>query len=130
MWKAHKILCSVAALALSTQAATAAPSEQFDLICKAKSEQQRYRIDLAKGEWCIGECKMVQKIAAVTTGMLTLADHQPQFARDARYYTRINRVSGEWEWFYHRPGELSLQNVKGTCEPAPFSGTASGPVKF
>lgn len=130
MWKAHKILCSVALLALSAEAAADAPAEQFDLICKAPKEQEHYRIDLARNEWCYGKCEVVQKIANVTSGMISLHDHQPTHARDARYFNQINRVTGEWHWFNHTPGSLSMMNVQGTCEPAPFSGIISGPTKF
>ena len=128
MRKPHKILWIIAALVATTPAA--AESEQFDLICTSQREAVRYRVDLSKNEWCFDKCGMVQKIASVTAGTISLYDHQPTHARDARYFIQINRVTGEWHWFNHTPGSLSMTNVKGVCEPAPFSGITSGPTKF
>lgn len=97
-------------------------ADQFDLVCTAPKTEMRYRIDLARGEWCAGECKRVMKIAEVTSGMLTLHREEPQLPERRRAYTTIDRATGEWRWYYTDASTISAQDVNGTCEPAPFSG--------
>lgn len=109
-------------LATMLMATPAAAADQFDLVCTAKKEQQRYRIDLGAGEWCSGDCSTVRKIAEVTTGMITLVNLAPQPPRNETTYNRINRQTGAWEWFNEEPGYSSIQDIKGSCSASPFSG--------
>lgn len=111
-------------------ASPAVAADQFDLICSGPKASERYRVDLAKNEWCFGKCDLVQKIASVTSGLLSLHDHTPAFANDSRYYLRINRVTGEWSWYNYDPKYKSVMDIKGKCEPVAFSGMTTGPQKF
>lgn len=112
----------VLGLALVSVPAVAAEQQQFDLICTAKKASERYRIDLDRGEWCANKCDFVQKIASVTTGMLILAEHEPTFRGDSTSRNRINRASGQWEWYHSDPRYSSVMDHNGTCRPAPYSG--------
>lgn len=120
----------VFAIALLLAGTPAAAAKQFDLVCVAEGVNERFRVDLDRGEWCFGECKLVQKIASETPGMIVLAEHQPAFHNDRTSYNRINRVTGEWRWFNLDPRYRSIMDHRGTCEPAPFSGMLSGTPKF
>lgn len=113
---------SFLALFLISTSAAAEPAVQFDLTCTAEKASERYRVDLARGEWCFGKCDFVQKIASVTSGLLILAEHEPTFPGDSTSRNRINRVSGEWDWYHHNPKWSSTMDHKGKCEAAPFSG--------
>ena len=106
-------------------ATPAVAADQFDLVCSAKTETQHYRLDLVKNEWCFGKCENVQKISSVTSGMITLADHQPAFRGDYTAYNQINRISGEWRWHSYNPRYTSTMDITGSCISAPFSGIAS-----
>ena len=110
------------ALALCLIATPAMAAEQFDLVCTAKKTSERYRVDLARGEWCFGECDFVQKVASVTSGLIVLSEHRPAFDGDKIAANRINRVSGEWEWYNFDTKLMVSMDHKGKCEPAPFSG--------
>ena len=96
--------------------------DRFDLVCTAHRTNEHYRIDLAKGEWCYGPCGFVQKIKSVTSGLIVLLENDADNAEKGRYYNRINRASGEWEWYNSNPGSYSAMDIRGTCAPAPFSG--------
>lgn len=124
------IIAGISAVLLVGVASPAMAVDQFDLVCKAPKDTERFRVDLAKNEWCSGPCDNVQKIASVTSGMLSLHDHKPAFASDSRYHLRIDRVTGEWSWYNYNPKYKSLMDIKGICEPAPFSGITSPARKF
>ena len=109
-------------LALALVSVPAAAAEQFDLICKAKNDEVRYRIDLTSGEWCAGDCKVVMKIAEVTSGVITLYDDKPTVKEPVTSYNTINRISGEWRWYNYDPRYSTVQDVNGKCEPAEFTG--------
>lgn len=110
-------------LALALVSVPAGAAEQFDLICKAQKVQVRYRIDLASGEWCAGECKVVMKIAEVTSGLITLERSERRLPRDEESRTEINRATGEWHTYAFNPGLDVLPLIRdGNCEPADFSG--------
>lgn len=100
----------------------AAAADQFDLICKSAEETERYRVDLARGEWCLGDCKNVIKIASVTSGLIVFAEKKPQFPGDSRASNQVNRVTGEWIWYSFDRRYSSQQDIRGQCESAPFSG--------
>jgi hypothetical protein len=98
-------------------------ADQFDLICKAKKTEVRYRVDLKSGEYCTGECAIVRKIAEVTSGMLSFQKADPQVGADARITDQVNRVTGEWYRSAFFPGIDVVPSVKvGTCQPATFGG--------
>lgn len=109
-------------IALGLLASPAIAADQFDLVCTAKKDSERYRVDLAKGEWCFGECKMVQKIASVTTGLIVLAEHEPTDGDKTWSFNRINRFTGEWSWYHSNPRSISVMDISGHCVPAEFSG--------
>lgn len=119
----------VLALALVTTPAVAA-EQQFDLICKAKKETVRYRVDLLAGEYCSGSCELVQKIASVTSGTLTLQDEKPQFRDGDRIWNMVNRSNGEWYFSRSMPAIGVFDTTEGRCEPANFSGIAPATKKF
>lgn len=102
-------------------AAPAAAADQFDLICKAKKTEVRYRVDLSRGEWCSEDCRRVLPVANVTTGELTLEDVRPTRRDDPTSLIRINRSTGQWHTFF-AIGSLMPSGHDGLCEPAPFSG--------
>jgi len=118
------------ALALCLVSTPAIAADQFDLICTAKKESVRYRIDLAAGEYCAGNCEIVQKIAGVTSGTLTLQDKQRQFPDDDRIWNTINRATGEWYRSESIPSISLYETTEGRCEPATFSGIAPAKTKF
>lgn len=109
-------------LMLALVSTPVAAAEQFDLLCKAPGVTEHYRIDLARGEWCFEKCELVQKIAQATSGEIILAEHKPEYRDDRTSHNRINRISGEWEWFNSDPRYTAIQDVKGTCERKEFSG--------
>lgn len=118
-------------IALALIATPAAAAERFDLVCKGKKNTvEHYRIDLDRGEWCSDKCEMIQKISSVTSGLIVLAEHQPGYPGDRTSYNRINRVTGEWEWFHRDPRFVETQDIKGSCEVAPFSGFPDAKRKF
>lgn len=109
------------ALALCLVATPAMAAEQFDLVCTAKKDTVRYRVDLAKGEWCVGSCATVLKVASVTSGTITLVDREPQFASDDRDLNQIDRTTGEWTDISYG-GRSSPWERKGVCKVAEYSG--------
>lgn len=122
----------IAILVLGLLAATpAVAADQFDLVCVAKKDSEHYRINLQTGEWCFGSCKRVMKIKEVTEGTITLFDDKPTDAVRTTAYNRIDRRTGQWEWYNYSP-DLSIvaMHITGTCEPAPFSGFELESRKF
>lgn len=110
-------------LALGVLAApVAAAEQQFDLICKAKKTEMRFRVDLAAGEYCTDECKSIEKIASVTSGVITFSETEPALPRAIRAYNRVNRTTGDWEWFYDERAFAVAQDIRGRCERGAFSG--------
>jgi hypothetical protein len=112
-------------------ATPAAAADQFDLICTAKKESQHYRVDLAKSEYCFGDCRQVMPIATITSGLIKFYDDEPKFPGDATKYNIVNRLTGEWQWYNYSPRlGPGAMDIKGTCEPAPFSGLGDAAQKF
>jgi hypothetical protein len=107
---------------VATPVMAAEQSQQFDLVCTAKRESDRLRIDLARGEWCFGACERVMKIQEVTAGLITLHDEKPSPPDNIRAYQTINRLTGEWQWYNYTPRYRSIMDIKGVCAPASFSG--------
>ena len=108
----------------------AAEQDRFDLICTAKKETVRYRIDLTAGEWCADQCTSVNKIAEVTSGMITLYEEKAVTANGPYSYGRINRLTGEWKRASWTPSYNSFFSSTGSCTPASFSGLNAGSRKF
>lgn len=120
---------TIMAVALALSAASPAiAADQFDLVCSAPNASVRYRIDLARGEYCAGECKLIQKIQQVTSGAITLFDEKNN-VRDARAYGTVNRITGDWEWYNSMfPG--AVMNHKGKCRPEQSTGFPVAGRKF
>jgi hypothetical protein len=109
-------------LALSV-AQPAFAADQFDLICTAKKMPVHYRVDLASGEYCAGDCSTVLKLASVTSGVLTLEEHKPAFRGDRESRTEVNRATGNWHTYSFDPKFDVAPLVRdGKCEAQPFSG--------
>lgn len=108
-------------LSLALISTPAMAAEQFDLICTAKKETVRYRIDLAAGEWCADSCRSVLKIASVTEGTITLLSRERQAPSDVQVLKKIERSTGEWTDI-SVGGGYDPVFIKGRCEAAPFSG--------
>jgi len=117
-------------LATMLVAAPAAAAEQFDLVCTADKEEQRYRVDLASGEYCFGVCERIMKIGEVTSGMITLYDDKPTPPYNITSYNRINRLNGDWEWYNHDPSYTTTQDVRGSCKRAEFTGLGASKRRF
>ncbi|WCT75039.1 hypothetical protein PQ455_07440 [Sphingomonas naphthae] len=110
-------------MAIGLLATPALAADQFDLICTAKKTTVRYRVDLARGEWCDGDCKVTRKITAVTTGFLTLVDENPTSEHAYRESTTVNRVDGSWYTMSYFTWSSRVPSAtKGTCEPTAFTG--------
>lgn len=102
-------------------ATPAVAAEQFDLVCTAKHDKARYRVDLARGEWCQDACKETSQIARVTPATIVLYQKDRAFERDDTALKSIDRVTGEWTDLY-TGGQYSSWAIKGKCVPATFSG--------
>lgn len=96
-------------------------ADQFDLVCSSQKYNVRYRVDMARNEWCQGDCTAISKIAEASSGTLVLENREPAFRGDIESTVRINRVTGQWSRYYSAgPGASSY--TKGSCEAAAFSG--------
>ncbi len=120
------------ALALASPAVAA---DQFDLSCMTAKPKKRsvpftIKIDLVAGEWCIGKCEIVSKIASVTTSMIVLSETDND--REGQAGQWVNRLTGEYYFYDRKPGQalFGWWSQKGTCEPAPFTGFGAEKVKF
>jgi hypothetical protein len=112
-------------VAIGMLAATpAVAADQFDLVCTAKKDVTRYRVDLNRGEWFLEKCRGVVKIAEVTAGTLTLLDEKAAKSGDVEHHIIINRSTGDW-YSSFSVGDLAPSVERGTCEPASFSGFPS-----
>jgi hypothetical protein len=100
----------------------AAEQQQFDLICTAKKDSVRYRVDLAAKRYCAGDCRAVRPIVDVSATELVLERHEPAFRTDITSRTIINRSTGGWQTYVDIPGTGVPFSRDGSCEPAPFSG--------
>lgn len=112
----------VALLFLAGLSAPALAADQFDLICTAKKQTNRFRIDLARMEYCEGSCENVNKIHEVTSGLITLSKTEPQPGNAAQGWNTVNRVTGEWWWYFSSPASYRVMDIRGACQPAEFSG--------
>ncbi|APR51986.1 hypothetical protein CA223_06845 [Sphingomonas koreensis] len=109
------------ALVLAFVSTPAMAADQFDLVCTAKKVTERYRVDLARGEWCADKCERVVPISKVTTTTITLLSKEKQFASDYTVLKQVDRTTGEWTDVSFGGGFEGV-NRKGRCEAASFSG--------
>lgn len=104
-------------------ATPAVAADQFDLVCTAKKTVVRYRVDLATGEYCDGNCTETRKIAAISSATLTLFDRRPAYRGDWEGKTEVNRTTGSWSVNSYSPKTQPFPfQQNGLCEPADFSG--------
>jgi hypothetical protein len=126
----------IVALAAVAAGQAQAATEQFDLVCRgtvskghgAKPEltDEHYRVDLAKGQWCGGECTHVRAIAEVTPSRITFDKRDDPLKREYALHL-VERTTGEW---YYSLGPVAERwTIQGQCEPAPFTGI-NPQVKF
>jgi hypothetical protein len=106
-------------------ATPALAADQFDLICKSKSETIRYRVDLSAGEWCWEKCEGAHKIASITSTRVTFKEED---VPSGKSYAYVDRVTGKW-WQFHQDRNSTSSN-DGFCEPAPFTGFGAEKAKF
>ena len=113
-------------------------ADQFDLACQGKRWTQRggegaahgfrVRVDLAKGQWCEGECKAGQPIVSADADKLVLTD-------DSTLNTRMEMIrqvtfDRKKSVFIHhfsqyRPDDQLLY-VEATCKTEPFTPIPAG----
>jgi hypothetical protein len=115
-------------------AAAASLPQQFDLSCMTSKPNRHsvpfaIKIDLERGEWCIGKCKDVFKIGSVTSSTIILGESDD---RDGRAGQRIDRVTGEYYFYEESPkaGLLGFWSQRGKCAPGPFTGFGDEARKF
>jgi hypothetical protein len=97
-------------------------ADQFDLVCTSARSEARYRLDLERAEWCEGSCDRVLPIKSVTAGLITFYDDQPSPPHFERKYKTVNRISGEWRWYFGDRSITAAMDVRGVCRPSDFSG--------
>jgi len=115
------------AIWLSILNAPAMATERFDLVCIAKIDLKpvsaRYRVDLARKQYCADECQTVEKIDDFTPGMITFYDLPHSSPSDGRHFLTFNRLSGVWRWYDYTPGvSMRIQDITGRCETTDFTG--------
>lgn len=129
-----------AALLLASQPAAAA--DQFDLSCISAKRNKKtvpfpIKIDLARGEWCIGKCEAVFRIKSVTSSTIVLGETETP--TEGRAGQRIDRLTGEYYFYEEKPapGEtwpptalFGKWEQRGTCTPQPFTGFGDEKAKF
>lgn len=119
--------CLGAALSLLLLGSPAAAADQFDLICRGKSEVREivahYRVDVMTMQYCAGECAKPEKIQAATSELITFYDLPHDSPSDGRHYISFNRLSSVWRWYEYTPGANDrIQDIVGRCEVLNFSG--------
>jgi len=125
-------LIAIAQLGSSLRSGSAAPpaldaalTDKFDLLCAGEvftgnetkePFHDRFRIDLAQGQWCREKCERIFKIASAEPGYLKLA--VAGFHGDGNSLS-IDRVSGELSGQF-KMGALDSTTF-ASCKRAPFS---------
>ncbi len=107
----------------------------FTLVCSgtqtnvisdlSDSYEVRYSIDLDRGIWCEGECKIMANVVSVTDDTITLRDGPiPRYRLATIWRSTIDRRSGE-----HVERRLTTATVvmtgtvrRGQCREQPFAG--------
>ncbi|GAA0760589.1 hypothetical protein FHS52_001081 [Erythromicrobium ramosum] len=145
MKRYQALFLGIAALAAPANAA----SEQFNLLCtgtmtetstfspdKASQYQKEFRIDLASGRWCEGECKRPSNFATVEADRLVFIDHEDETKTlDSRSLEMVDRTTGKHSSYvmviaYGRQKLTSSSVSEGDCEIRPFSGFPEVVTKF
>jgi hypothetical protein len=123
----------------------AAAAAAFNLVCTgtmtvaggdrdgATPYRTTYRIDLASGKYCEGDCPLLRDIAEVQPSRITL-DQRGNPAPGASDYAInvIDRTSGEQTILTSsgRRGALLYVKSTGRCESQPFTGFPAAVTKF
>jgi hypothetical protein len=136
-------------LLLAMFVTTAAPSQQFDLVCRgqwrfalldpSQPHNFRLRVDLATKQWCEDappeyadrSCTVLKPIANVQPGLIVFQEESPE--DKALGVTRsqiVNRQTGKYLHYEREPRRSSIIAVEADCEPAPFSGFPKVKTKF
>lgn len=123
----------LALMAAALLAGEAQAADQFDLVCKGDVRtsiyskkrapyQARYRIDLAQKLWCMNECSGVHHLADITPSRISFEDKEDPLKHRTIYHY-VERGNGAWTDYDSDLGPYpSVFDVKGVCDPAPFSG--------
>lgn len=119
-------------MAVATIATPAIAAEQFDLACRSNDgkTEMRCRVDLDAGEYCFRTCDRILKIQESTSGMITFREEERRAPSYYHAYTRVNRLTGGWEWYNLDARYPGAQDVKGLCERRDFSGFGETNRKF
>lgn len=123
----------------------AAAAAAFNLVCTgtvtvaggdrdgARPYRTAYRIDLASGKYCEGDCRLVRDIAEVQPTRITL-DERGNVAPGSSDYSInvIERDSGAQTILTAsgRRGAMLYVKSTGRCESQPFTGFPDIPTKF
>lgn len=129
--------------------AAATSVQTFDLVCSGLTTTtdyfsgevteryvDQYRIDLAHGMWCSGECKAPQPIVNVSAVGLVLEKQKVDTGREYLLISNvINRETGSHHVIRsseHNRDPMSIRTVSqdGNCEASAFSGFPTIQTKF
>lgn len=128
--------------------ATAGAADTFDLLCagqvstesiaenKTESYSHRYRVDLASGQWCEGDCSEINLIAKVNPGSIVFENVDKDAPSErVRQINNVSRETGQHLALYtyrSSAGPMSILTIRwrGICERADFSGFPKGGAKF
>jgi hypothetical protein len=112
----------------------AATPQQFDLTCISAKQNKRtvpftIKVDLAAGEWCIGKCELVSKLASVTSSLIVLSESNEQGIMAG---SRVDRLTGEYYFYENKKSDplFGYWHQSGTCKPGPFTGFGTDKAKF
>lgn len=124
----------------------AALAQTFNLVCAGSQTLSApkegapepyakvYRIDLAQGLYCEGECKVRQKIAEIRPTELRLVSTKETTTREhLSRYNIIDRLTGKQSLHEFSDSRLTgtiLLKGEGTCERQKFTGFPSFETKF
>lgn len=119
-------------------AAQSGVGQQFDLACSGSRRElgtgttaewsNTYRVDLATGVYCLGDCTSTERIREVTPLSITLDDQTSRFGRSRTVLDRARGTITIDLTSSAVPGRFMAYRVEGTCVPRPFSGFPS--VRF
>jgi hypothetical protein len=131
---------AVAVLALMWATAAHAQAGQFDLQCKGERVNDHndhgrhsfstiaftahYRLDLAKGLYCEGECREAQQIGSIQEAQILLYDRADIHGKD---WLGLDRAKGLLVGLKTNKPDLYMAiydnvTINGTCERQEFSG--------
>ena len=92
------------ALCAMSSAASAAPSDMFDLVCTGTQQiatgkpsvawKDRFRFDLATRRWCRGACKSAAQIDQVTPDTILISDSRAATGGPADVQLSLSRTDG------------------------------------